>query len=336
MDDFFEQLGTFSKRVFQKLTFEEMESPWQSKFKLGFPTGAVLHFTAGNNPMKTLSWFMRGKWKAFVSANVVVFDHWPEGFLDLAKDLSLISNLPAMAVQCVPVYRAAWHATWTNRLSYGIEMVNAGEVRSQNGGWVSCGDNWTEKWQSHKAPIKVFGRFWEPYSIEQIFTTINILRQLRKRYWDSDSMRSYIVGHEHVAWEKSDPGPLFPIRAVRMATLNDQSLAQEWALLNAVLPKNAGFVSDFRDGIYSWREFYDQIKGDFSEGKAENTIVKLMMSLFGYYTSDTFKYDLDVFDRQSVAVFQRMADITVDGVPGPVTQSRLLRRFVDRGMVLSP
>lgn len=347
MTEFFEQLQEFSTRVFALQEIEETISPWHGRnFVGGHPIGAVLHYTAGNDILRAIRWFMKRKYEANVSAHVVVADGWPEDAQELAHDLPLVENLPAMVVQCVPPNRTAYHATWVNGMCYGIEMVNTGEVRrGDDGGWAWWPNDWTRPWVSEKDPVELYGRCWEPYTPEQILTVVEVLRQLHKGY--GPLSRYMVVGHEHVEEEKWDPGPLFPLHGVRLALYENLDpgvyqwfkqfkddpqyggcwrvgLAMEWAAL----------VAYSCDSITAWDKFAGDLRGRFLKGgQIFGSLGKAALQALGYYTSPPLGGGLMSEGRHSVEIFQRMMGLKVDGLPGINTRRALVSRLEERGIL---
>ncbi len=238
--DFFDQLQVFSDRYLRSVGIIEDCSPWgYQDWKDDAPIGAVLHYTADNDLDRVLRWFMRAKYGARVSANVVVADRRWASADELMEGLPLIKALPVTVVQCRPVDMPSWHASWTNSLLYGIELLNVGEVRKGGSDdnpseWVSwrprdqSAKPWTMPW-SHplKAPRVGQGRYWEPYTVEQVKACVMLLRHLWAEYPSLEP--SWVLGHEAVQGvhtigardrDKRDPGPHLPVYDIRRAVFD--------------------------------------------------------------------------------------------------------------------
>ncbi len=365
MTDFFDQLSEFSQRVFQSLGIDETECPWTSgPFRGGHPKGAVLHYTAGNNIDKTLRWFMKRKYNARSSAHAVVADGWPEGMRELAADLPLINSLPAMVVQCVPPDQIAWHATWTNSFCYGVEAVNVGELRRlPDGTWVSHhkiseqAREWTMPWEHEtKEPMRLFGRHWEPWTAEQLHTIAIMLWEVQTLH---GTLRpEWVLGHENVqgmrtlrsetgvrlpfGTDKRDPGPGFPLEAVRRAISYSGDTRPTWNHA-ARIESEPRFGEKIRTkwiqqwwrpaerppGDAIWSHFRESLPG-FVDSPGFGEFGKLCLRILGYHISSNTA-DLTEVDLESVWIFQRMMGLETDKQPGPKTRRAIVSRLADRG-----
>jgi N-acetylmuramoyl-L-alanine amidase len=129
-------------------------------------------------------------------------------------------------VQFVDFNLRAWHAgqsTWNgitdlNSHSIGIEVVNAGAVRETGGQWIGeeavpvpAGEVIAARHKNAQWSMT----HWHAYSVAQIEACHAIAATLVQRYGIED-----IIGHDDIAPDrKYDPGPAFPLDAIRTAAL---------------------------------------------------------------------------------------------------------------------
>jgi N-acetylmuramoyl-L-alanine amidase len=168
------------------------------------PRFLVFHFTAISFA-DTISRFKVGTPGNRVSAHLVV-----------ARDGHI--------VQLVDFNLRAWHAgpsawqgiTDLNSHSIGIEIVNAGSVRQAGNQWigeeavpVATGEVIAARHKHAKWPMT----HWHAYSPLQIAACHALAAALVRTYAIED-----IIGHDDIAPErKYDPGPAFPLAAIRMS-----------------------------------------------------------------------------------------------------------------------
>lgn len=159
----------------------------------------VIHHTAGGTALSSIN-FWRSPEAKGASAHLVV-------------------DRDGTIFQCRPFSKTCGHAgvsSWTdprtgvkynnlNSCSIGIEIANGGDSYPTR----------FSKLQPITAKHKNGGPVtqWEQYTPEQIATVTEIAKVLVKRYNLDD-----VVGHEDIApSRKNDPGPAFPMTAVREA-----------------------------------------------------------------------------------------------------------------------
>lgn len=342
MSEFFGQLGEFSRRVLASWELPAV-CGWQSERKPP-PKGAVIHYTRGQDLRSTVRWFMEAVLKAKASAHVVVAPIKLDYLEQLATDLPLVQALPVTVIQCVPHTHSAWHATWANGLTYGIENVNAGHLSRQEDGGYRYGRRSEHAYQQWREPVELYGRIWEPYTRGQVEANIIVLRAVQEFY--GTLLESWILGHEQVQGgstagsarrDKRDPGPLFPLAALRQAlfSLPDMELAE--------LPELAHFATDALYGR-AWRDevvctgagtdypntawgvardaFSRWLRNDIYD---ERSIAEVALSLLGYAAV----VDLET----SMWIFKRMAGVSGEPLSFTLgTRVALLRRLMDRGI----
>ena len=340
--DFFSQLKVFSERVFESMGIKERESQWTyGLFPSGSPVGAILHFTAGDSIYGAARWFMQKAFESKASAQVIVGRGWVEKAREHAKDLELVRSLPCMVLQCLPPTHTAWHAGswWFNHRHYGIEIVNPGEIRKgPDGGWVTWPNDWTTKYEPHEPIVEASGRFWEPYHPDQFLTVVEILRRRRELY-RTQIDPTQIVGHEQIRSAKTDPGPLFPVEDIRKAVFEAADIKvyrwfELYSLDRLYMPKlrdawvREWVAQEFAGKVVAnpWQEFDMTLNLHLLKvGTEFGALGKLGLRMLGYRVSDGG--ELSEIDRSSVKLFQRMADIQVDGDPGLQTRKALIHRL---------
>ena len=164
----------------------------------------VMHYTAGRSAASSINTLCDPQAKA--SAHVVV-----------ARDGSI--------TQLAPFDVVAWHAgvsQWNglvgmNQYSIGIEMDNAGllkRVGDQFVAWFGLGYPASEVLLAeHKHGGGV--QPWHTYTPEQIERALELATLLVAHYGLED-----VIGHDDIArGRKTDPGPAFPLAAVRSRAL---------------------------------------------------------------------------------------------------------------------
>lgn len=353
-EQFFAQLKEFSAAYLAKLGLPP-ESPWQKKGAGGHtPTGAVLHYTANNSLSGTLKWFCHEPHGAKASSHVVIsFRREPDAEA-LVKRWPLVDMLPVTVVQCVEPWDIAWHATWVNAFTYGIENVNAGELRHDKDSgkllhWVPLKvgmPEWTSPWANPggKQPLSELGRTWDNYPAAQVQANIQVLDAVQGLF--NSLQANYVLGHEQVQGkltpgtagsQKRDPGPLFPLPQIR----------------EAVLAPRGGFLGLYEaDPHYMdhWRErtvreavsavtgldettatAWAKLKQAFANDTMNVEVLRLGMKLLGYWTESGPTWTPN--ERAGVTIFQTMMGMVADGVVGPKTRAAIRDRLYDRGIL---
>jgi hypothetical protein len=121
--------------------------------------------------------------------------------------------------QLLPFRLAAWHvggsawgSTRLQRHSIGISLENLGQLKEVDGGW----QDWVGRPVPETEVVTLPGQgSWQAFTPEQVTATVKILRALRTAY---PEIRD-VVAHEEIEPERRrDPGPAFPLAAVRLET----------------------------------------------------------------------------------------------------------------------
>ena len=161
----------------------------------------VIHFTAGATAQSSIDFWRKPAAKG-ASAHVVI-------------------DRDGTIYQCRPFDRTCGHAgesRWidpnTGRRHYGMNACSIG-IELANGG---DSPELIAKW-SNLAPVKAAHRnggtvrLWEAYTEPQLAACTLVTRALVERYNLDD-----VTGHDCIAPErKNDPGPAFPMQALREA-----------------------------------------------------------------------------------------------------------------------
>ena len=170
------------------------------------PRFAVMHYTAGRNLESSVESLCTQKPRGNASAHIVI-----------GRD--------GRIVQLAPFDTITWHAgvsQWgalvgLNAHAIGIEMDNAGLLHREGEQFVS----WFGKAYPAKEVLLAAHRHgggvqaWHTYSERQIAQALALCELLVAHYGLED-----VLGHEDIArGRKTDPGPAFPLAAVRARAL---------------------------------------------------------------------------------------------------------------------
>ena len=355
---FFEQLEIFSLRYFQTLHIAEEATPWgPSAYDRGKPKGAVIHYTADEDIDRVVKWFMRAKYQSKASANVIISDRKYPRAADLTQGLPLIEALPVTVLQCAQPKDPTWHARAASPMTYGVELLNVGELRrnadgEMNSHWRRNHDpdepEWTMPWANlTKEHVQACGRYWEPYTIDQLQTLVVVLRKLREVYPELDP--SWVLGHECVQENKRDPGPLFPMDWVRRQVFRDGDCEDIYmpgaavsvmalAERNDVVRRFAYSVgAEKEDSLpnsgVSWAALHLAIQALGNSDRPFGAEGKTALRLLGYHVPHHTESAMWDSDRKALWLFQWMSGLKPDQIPGPKTREALLRRLSDRGLL---
>jgi len=366
--EFFLQLQTFSERYFDSLKIEEKVTPWgPDDYAPGGPKGVVMHYTADEDFDRVVKFFMRERYQAKAAANVVIADRKYPRCEPMLEGLDLLEKLPVTIIQCSPPNDPTWHATWASDDTYGIELLNVGELRRDDAGklcshWRRDHDPdekpWTMPWANPtKSAVQAWGRWWEPYTGDQVEGLVILLRELLTIFPDLDP--SWVVGHECVqsvhtigakGRDKRDPGPALPIHQIRAAMFGDAwnirepTSAAGWACDQIVREYAAALVPMERDetGTFvpselpspgvAWARFHSSVQ-QLVNGKPFGIVGKTALKLLGYHVPTHISADMHDTDRIALWIFQKSQGLKPDQVPGPKTRKVILDRLYDRGIL---
>lgn len=341
--EFFEQLEQFSALWVRRYVDPGIEpiSPWHcDQWSGGQPNGAVIHYTADPNPVRVARWFLVRGFNARASAHVVVFPQWTDELRELALGYSLVAALSAPALMLVDPNQEAWHATWANSWAFGIENVNVGELRCRGGNffWWRPRDRsaaeWASRWVTdHGEPMPILRRWWCPYPNGQVEANIEILRWLNDYFEGGLNNPALIVGHEHVQESNWDPGPSFPLHAVRRGLCPDTYDGPVWDQTDLMHGQT------WRDAkVCAWYETKSPPKA-WARYSEEMDSVKLVTGQWDLWGLTLLSFELLGYvmgqgtNDTSIRLFQRCMGLQADGIVGPITWRALKRRLKDQRLM---
>jgi len=164
----------------------------------------VIHFTTGTNMLQTIH--------TFINPGNGVSTH-------------LLVGRGGQVVQFVPFDKVAFHcglSTWEgerdlNRFAIGIEVDNAGQLKTTSQGFMSRGKVIPNDQVLRKKHWKEsFERPWQTFTPEQVQVVQDIVAALKERY----PSITEILGHDMVNLiNRLDPGPIYPLGELREAIL---------------------------------------------------------------------------------------------------------------------
>jgi N-acetyl-anhydromuramyl-L-alanine amidase AmpD len=255
-----EQLRAYTIQVSKFLGVEPIQSGKNSygPFADGQPTGAITHYTASNMAVTRnrpygrlpvlLNRFAPGGTQK-VGVHFIVWDEKVERFNEFRDRFDLLKDMPG-EVFFMGDTEAYWHAGWFNKISYGVEIRNLGNIIKDGRGrffWRNGAKYFG------RDPIKVGFRrkgkayrrsFWEPYTWQQMAATLWVHRLMASIY---PIRPERFLGHSHVSSTRIDPGLHFPIHEMREYSLDK---------VKRNIPINkVPWLSEFEDDPY----IYDRI-----------------------------------------------------------------------------
>lgn len=232
-------LYTKAKSKFMGMPFEQEGKNHHGPWKGSYPWGTINHYTASNmavskrRPLGRLPVlhhrFARGS-NYRVGVQFIVWDRLEDRFAEYRDRFDFLNNgqMPG-EVSFFGDDLAFWHAGWCNRICYGVEIRNVGQLRKKDGIYF-----WGKNRHYGRKPIKIGKSYWEPYTLQQMKATLwlhRIMASIHKLY------PQWFLGHRHVTNTRIDPGPHFPIHEMR-----EYSLEKKDVPLNSV-----EFLKEFRD-----------------------------------------------------------------------------------------
>ena len=208
----------------------------------------------------------------------------------------------------------------------------------------------------YKEAVELFGRWWAPYTPEQIHANVILLRYVQQLF--GSLKRPWILGHEAVQGEKTpgargndkrDPGPTFPMHGIREAVFDDWTPVERYDWFR-LFSSDLKYGQTVQDGIVieyarkagsenpnpppvaAWKKFGSAVRA-LPEKDEFGLAGKTALRLLGYHVNDVVSDTLDTDEAMSVWVFQKMMGLKTDSKPGAITKRALIERLEDRGFL---
>jgi len=183
----------------------------------GHPNGEIDHYTAGVSFWGSCSW-----------GNSV--DNHDSSFPFVLADRKLPTPVeppalvkkycPATVMMLSDLSLSHWHGNWTNGWTIGKEHRNVGALRKKGDKFFWWGGEYNPELLG--APVLIDGRWYEPYSVEQLVSSIWLSRAFAAIY---PMDPSWILPHSAIRSSKMDTGRAFPMNLFRAAVVPTPSPA---------------------------------------------------------------------------------------------------------------
>lgn len=350
--EFFVQWKEFTIRALEILapscphTQTKKVRPWTT----GSPKGVILHYTGGSDGIASTRWANENPDNKGSSWHATVFDHRIKQVDHLLDKFPLVKvYLPVTALFIGSLKESTWHGNWANGLCFGIENRNMGLLTKVSGGWTRSKHKYNF---NNKYPVKIRGKWWEPFTKGQILANISICRALRALYPDMD--KGLILPHSAVWAGKSDTGSAFPIYGVRDSIfLPVFSEIPSWLssyVDHTIIEVSEGelFDSEMQDLSRDldpnfYMAYNENISVSSDDVKPLNCILRIKSALvkLGYWEGIAIDDRLDSRTIENIKIFQKSTyddvwmkkhgRLKVDGIPGPNTEEQLVARLKDFG-----
>lgn len=202
----YDLLVVFSRHYCRELGISTDPGRRTRRWALGALAGVAYHYTGGGSFERSARWFNAPSTANTVSSCHVLIDDAAHddllGTMWRGEAGALGGLFPAPVVVLCPWDRGAWCTNWANGRCLGVELRNRGYLPRHTGA-------------GHRT-AHVTGGQVERYTAEQLAAALQIGRlaaMMAPDTWSDD----YVLGHYSVSWTKRDPGPDFPIHAMRTA-----------------------------------------------------------------------------------------------------------------------
>lgn len=236
-----DQLAEYTEAVCDHLNIRYRQSGKNhyGPFPDGKPIGAINHYTASNSSITKkrplgripvlLNRFARGG-SAKVGIHFIVWDQKQPQLDQIRSKYPLLKEVPG-ELFFFGDDLAFWHGGWTNKFAYGVEIRNLGSLIKRNN--LFYWNNGKYRYRGRK-PIKIGKGYWEPYTYQQMATTLYMHRLMSTIH---NIQPEWFLGHMHVSSTRIDPGKHFPLHEMR-----------EHALFSKEIPLDrVEFLKEFQD-----------------------------------------------------------------------------------------
>lgn len=327
--------------------------PRRRRWEHDHPIGEIDHFTGGVSFWGSCSWGNSVK-NRNSSFPIVIADRILPDAPPMPRELAKYLTVTALLISDLEM--GHWHGNWTNSRTVGKEHRNTGALKEEGGRFFWWGGEYDPERLGR--PVRIDGKWYEPYSVDQLATSIWISRVLATIHPFSPS---WVLPHSAVKWGKMDTGRAFPMNMFREAVLSPVfglvdpyelpwmgrfKKAPERTLSRLEADEHVryeelmlarSFDDDPRDEATGIEPVYDRDLGELIDGgKWQDNLPAISRGLhmLGYHVTDpamsagdnVVAYD-DALER-AVWQFQKSSPkLKDDKVPGPITQRALHKRL---------
>lgn len=351
-NEFFAQWRAYSIEVLKHFGLPTSPGYKTCSWKFGVPKGITEHYTAGVTWKGSVQWLQTTDNKNSSCHAFINDRHHPDA-LEIQAKYPALKDLQVLALLMADVNKGTWHATWSNSMNFGIENRNAGILSGQQEDWRWWGGKFDHV-ALGKMPINIDGVWLEPYTYGQIAANVIVGQHLHCLLQGQGGLDPvWCLPHSCFQKGKRDTHKAFPLQDWRLAVFNQTPwdslpwlqafkadpqymLDYEEEMDELFLQEMADRQGDRADDDLSEDEFASfqemptpEFQALIQEGnwKQELNSVRRALEKLGYVTGGDGE-ELDAQTKQSVWMFQKMMDLSKDGVPGDKeTQPALYERL---------
>jgi len=346
--EFLDQLYTFSMEAKAARGIEgSIRGRKRRSWSRGQPQGEIKHYTAGISFWGTVGWNYNRKNRS--SSFPFVVDDRPSVEHPYTDQYPLLKKyLPTLVFMASTLEKSHWHGNWTNDRTIGVENRNAGPLKRDGDHYRWWGGVFPSA--LGKQPLEIDGRYWEPWTVEQIVSNIVLTRVFSVLYRETFN-RQWVLPHSAIKYTKIDTGRAFPFQLVREVAfsafdpwqdsrLKQYTVAPDFALTLEAEEDQAYFdlmlvrySDEVRDESVGIRPEWDDEAASLIEGgcwRDHLPIVKNALYKLGHDLSWLGKETTNHTEMVKLAVwiFQKSVPyLKDDSIPGPKTRAALLQRL---------